>query len=45
LLDVNTLQNADFSQNLYAGQLPSDKIAHRRNDKPIPFNKGKVIVL
>jgi len=45
LLGVNTLQNVIYSQNLCAGQLPSDKIAYRRNDNSIPFNKGKVIAL
>jgi len=45
LHSASTLQNVDYTQNLYAGHLPSDEIIYRRNDKLISFSKGKVIVL
>jgi hypothetical protein len=45
LLSADTLQNAIYSQNLFAGHLPSDETIYRLNDKEISFDKGKVIAL
>jgi hypothetical protein len=45
LYDEDTSQNVFYSQNLYAGHLPSDEIIYRRNNKKTSFDKGKVIAL